>query len=87
MEERFGHELGNWLARRMGKALKGMDCISNFSIEELPSEGALIDNILGWRRLKRHSEIRSSGCCGSVDVELHHYRSGRRFAFGFNHGH
>ena len=84
--DKFGEDMGNWLARRAGKKLKNKLCISNFSIVELP-KGLRRLSPAAWKAVGAHEERRSRGCCGSVDVELHHYRSGRTFAFGFNHGH
>jgi len=86
--EQFGEEMGNWLARRIGKLVKPYveDCMDNFSIVELPT-GPQRFSPAAWEAVGRHKEQRESGCCGSRDFELHHYRSGRRFAFGFNHGH
>ena len=83
--EQFGDELGNWLARRMGKHLKHKECISNYSLIELPT-GWRVFLPSAWKAVGRHEQIRE-GCCGSLDVEFHHYKSGRRFAFGFNYGH
>jgi hypothetical protein len=86
--EQFGEKMGNWLARRVGAHVKDYvdDCMDNFSIVELPT-GLKRFSPAAHEAVGRHKERRSSGCCGSVDVELHHYSSGRRFTFGFNHGH
>jgi len=86
--EQYGEEMGNWLARRIGKIVKPYvdDCMDNFSLVELPT-GAKRLSPAAWEVVGRHKERRSQGCCGSRDYELVHYRSGRRFTFGFNHGH
>lgn len=84
--EQFDEEIGNWLARRIGHHIKGKACISHFSVAEVPRIGTF-DWARNWSLMKKHTEIRKGGCCGSFDLELHHYKSNRRFVFGFNYGH
>ena len=84
--DQFGPHMGVWLAKRAGNHIRGRDCISHFSVVEVPT-GCKIFSPAAWRAMSRHEEIRSGGCCGSVDVELHHRPTGRRFLLGFNHGH
>jgi len=88
--DRFGEELGNWLAKRMATHIRGKECLSHFSLVEKPRGIARVARRLApkaWAAVDRHEEIRRDGCCGSFDTELHHYKSGRRFLFGFNYGH
>jgi hypothetical protein len=84
--DRFGEEMGNWLACRAGKDLKDRDCISDFSIVEKP-KGLKHLSPEAWKAMGRHEQIRQGGCCGSFDTEYHHYKTGRRFLLGFNYGH
>lgn len=78
--KRFGHDIGVWLSKRVAVQIRktGIDpCMDNWRIADMskPDEMAEYD-----RRA-------SNGCCGSSDVEYHHYKTGTRISVGFNYGH
>ena len=85
--ERYGVELGNFLAKRIGKTMRDKDNIDQFSVVELPSRWWHHVMPSFKRSLKYHQELRKGGCCGSVDRCIIHYRTGRRFSWGINYGH
>lgn len=79
LSELYGSELGEWLARRAASAIrpKKNTCMNNFRIcdEAIPEEVELYEKQV------------ANGCCGFCDIRLHHYKTDRRFRFGFNYGH
>jgi len=77
LASRYGDELGLWLAKRIGKRIKGKENISHFRICDIviPTE------------VQRYEEIAKDGCCAVETGEVTHFRSGRTFRFGFNYGH
>ena len=79
LSKRYGDELGLWLAKRAAAEIRKKDdpCMDNLRIcdEAIPAE------------VEEYERRRSSGCCGFCDVRLHHYKTDRRFLFGFNYGH
>jgi hypothetical protein len=74
---RYGPKAGSFLAKRIAKHMRKKDCLSHFRVADvdMPEE------------LAKYEEIQSGGCCGSVDEEIQHYPTARRFKFGFNFGH
>lgn len=85
--ERYGEELGNFLAKRIGKTMKNKDCIDQFSVVEIPSRFwhfFMPSFYIAWGR---HRGIREGGCCGSFDDSIIHFKTGRIFTWGFNYGH
>jgi hypothetical protein len=84
--------LGNFLAARIGKAIKKRDahndCLSHFRIAEESN----------YEEVQEYYEIKEDGCCGSYDGKLTFYErkrflkiipytKKRVFLFGFNYGH
>lgn len=87
---RFGNELGEFLAKRIGRDIRrcGVESgISHFRVAERPSR--LWHFVVPRFAIQalRYNQMRSDGCCASFDGNIIHYGSRRRFSFGFNYGH
>ena len=78
LQRKFGEEIGTFLAKRIGVDMRGKDCFTDFSVVDLGASE---------EELAKHKRIRTGGCCGSLDREITHFKTGRKFAYGFNFGH
>jgi len=76
---RLGDEIGTWLAKRVGKAVKGIDmsCSNNFRV-------ALKDDP---EQVAKYEAQKEGGCCAFFDQEFHHFKSAKIILVGFNYGH
>ena len=77
--KRYGDEIGLFLAKRIAKTIKKIDdgCMSHFRVADIKKK----------KEVKIYDSIKCSGCCGSVDKIIEHYKTGRKFMYGFNYGH
>ena len=78
LREKYGKEIGDFITVRFAKALgSAPESIDNLRVADKANdyERGVYDE------QKRH------GCCGFVDEEITHYKSGRTFLYGFNCGH
>lgn len=79
---RYGTEIGEWLARRIGRQIvrlgkDEMACSDNFRTADASDADAMT----------RYRAAQAEGCCGSFDHLFHHYKSDRKIWIGFNYGH
>jgi hypothetical protein len=75
----YGQEIGLFLAKRVGAKIRRFDlsCANNWRIARKHNP----------KEVSNYHKLRRSGCCGSFDTEITHYKSGTVFLFGFNYGH
>lgn len=79
LQKKYGVEMGLFLAKRCASHIRKINdsCMDNFRIADLSNT----------KEVEAYGEARQNGCCGSCDVKIEHYKSGRAFMFGFNYGH
>jgi hypothetical protein len=87
--EKYGDEIGLFLARRIGKAYKKINdpCTDNFGVVELPTRLDHWVNPFFVKAVVDHHKRAEAGCCGRYDETIVHNKTGRKFTFGFNYGH
>ena len=83
LEQKFGTEEASFLAHEISAWIDAnggsdeFECSDNFRLCQ-------VGDPIGE---SEYGEIRNSGCCGSVDIEIGPSPAGHFYHYGFNYGH
>lgn len=76
---KYGEDMGTFLAKRLGRAMRGLTHVVDFSVVELEMSNAGVDRIAEYVA----QTAAASNYNFRKDGHLHHYKSDRRFLYSF----